>query len=177
LNVLALDHLIDALPDPDMRLRLRESRVKDIGEAEIMAIRLETYKVADAQRQSVNTVQGIASSMPKSENQEIISLLQNIQHMLRGNNQNTPETKKYSGEDRDFHYKPKKWDNKKNHSNKFNRRNDRFKEQSNQGSSNWSQPKRNDSRPQNQNRLNDQASDSRGGSRRPEGTSPRQNGQ
>ena len=47
-NVLVVDHFVDALPDPDRRLRLRESRVRDIGEAEIMAIRLETYKIADA---------------------------------------------------------------------------------------------------------------------------------
>ena len=45
LNVLALDHFVDALPDPDTRLRLGESRVRDVGEAEMMAIRLETYKM------------------------------------------------------------------------------------------------------------------------------------
>ena len=50
-NVLALDHIVDALPDPDRRLRLLEYRVRDIGEAEIMTIRLETYKIADAKRQ------------------------------------------------------------------------------------------------------------------------------
>ena len=38
-NVLSLDHFVDALPDPDKRLRLLESRVMVIGEAEIMAIR------------------------------------------------------------------------------------------------------------------------------------------
>lgn len=41
LNILALDHFIDALSNPNMRLQLRESRVRDIGEAEIMAVRLE----------------------------------------------------------------------------------------------------------------------------------------
>ena len=49
--VLALDHFVDVLPDPDRRLRLLESRIRDIGEAEIMTIRLETYKIADAKRQ------------------------------------------------------------------------------------------------------------------------------
>ena len=47
-NVLVVDHFVDALPDPDRRLRLRESRIRVIGETEIMAIRLETYKIADA---------------------------------------------------------------------------------------------------------------------------------
>ena len=33
-NVLAVDHFVDALSDPNRRLRLRESRIRDIGEAE-----------------------------------------------------------------------------------------------------------------------------------------------
>ena len=49
-KILALDHFIDALPDADMRLRLRESHPKNIGEAETQAIRLETHRLADKQR-------------------------------------------------------------------------------------------------------------------------------
>ena len=49
-DVLALDHFIDALPDPDMRYRIRESRPKNITDAEILAVRLETHKLADKQR-------------------------------------------------------------------------------------------------------------------------------
>lgn len=44
ISILALDQFIDALPDPEMRLRLREAKPKDINEAEILAIRLETYR-------------------------------------------------------------------------------------------------------------------------------------
>lgn len=33
--MLALDHLIDALPDPDMMYRVREPRPKNITDAEI----------------------------------------------------------------------------------------------------------------------------------------------
>lgn len=47
---LASDHFIDALPDSDMRLRIREAQVKDIAEAEILALRLEAYRVADKQK-------------------------------------------------------------------------------------------------------------------------------
>lgn len=50
LNILSIDQFIDALPDPDMRLRLREARPRDINEAEIFAIRQETHRMADAQR-------------------------------------------------------------------------------------------------------------------------------
>ena len=49
-NILALDHFIDAIPDADMRLRLRESHPKNISEAETQATRLETHKLADKQR-------------------------------------------------------------------------------------------------------------------------------
>lgn len=49
-GVLALDHFIDALPDPDMRYRVRESRPRNITDAEILAVRLETDKLADRQR-------------------------------------------------------------------------------------------------------------------------------
>ena len=49
-DVLALDHFIDALPDPDMRNRIRESRPKGITDAEVLAVRLKTHKLADKQR-------------------------------------------------------------------------------------------------------------------------------
>lgn len=44
LNILALEQFIDALPDPDIRLRLKEARPPDINDAEIIAIRLETIE-------------------------------------------------------------------------------------------------------------------------------------
>lgn len=49
-DVLALDHFLDALPDPDMIYRVRESRPKNITDAEILAVILETHKLADRQR-------------------------------------------------------------------------------------------------------------------------------
>ena len=56
-NVLSLDHFIDALPDADLRLRLRENRPKSINEAETLAIRLETYQLADTQKvKQVNVI-------------------------------------------------------------------------------------------------------------------------
>ncbi|CAC5360781.1 unnamed protein product [Mytilus coruscus] len=46
-DILALDQFIDALHDPEMRLRIRESRPKKINEAEILAIRFDTFNQAD----------------------------------------------------------------------------------------------------------------------------------
>ena len=165
LDILALDHFVDALPDPDTRLRLRESRVRDIGEAEIMAIRLETYKIADAQRQRL--VSQIVAESPQNENQEIISLLKSIHNMLGKNNQNS-KPKTYPRENRQTNHK---WDNQRNNQNKYNGRHD-LGDKPNQGNLKWQNSRWNDYGTQNQNWLNDQASDSRGGSRRPEGISP-----
>ncbi|VDI75512.1 Hypothetical predicted protein [Mytilus galloprovincialis] len=49
-SVLALEHFIDALQDADLRLRLRESNPKSIHEAETLAVRLETLKLAERQK-------------------------------------------------------------------------------------------------------------------------------
>ena len=47
LDTLAVDYFIDALDDPDIRLRLRQSQPESITQAETLAIRLETFKAAD----------------------------------------------------------------------------------------------------------------------------------
>ncbi|VDI33176.1 Hypothetical predicted protein [Mytilus galloprovincialis] len=49
-DILALDQFIDALHDPEMRLRIREARPKNINEAEVLAVRFETFKQADNHR-------------------------------------------------------------------------------------------------------------------------------
>ena len=41
-NTLALDHFIDAISDKEMKLRIREARPRNIEEAEMFAVRLET---------------------------------------------------------------------------------------------------------------------------------------
>ncbi|WAR20696.1 hypothetical protein MAR_014670 [Mya arenaria] len=50
IKLLALEYFIDALPDADIRLRLREVGQKSIGEAEQITVRLEAHKVADRSR-------------------------------------------------------------------------------------------------------------------------------
>jgi len=49
-ELLALDYFIDALPEADTRLRLREVGPKSVSEAERIAVRLEAHKVADRTR-------------------------------------------------------------------------------------------------------------------------------
>ncbi|CAC5362440.1 unnamed protein product [Mytilus coruscus] len=49
-DILALDQFIDALHDPEMRLRIRKARPKNRNEAKILAVRFETFKQADNHR-------------------------------------------------------------------------------------------------------------------------------
>lgn len=44
IDTLALDHFIDAIPDVDMKLRLREAWPRDLNAAESLAERLEWYR-------------------------------------------------------------------------------------------------------------------------------------
>lgn len=50
ISVLALEHFVDAIPDGDVRLRLREHNPKSINEAETLAVRLEALKLAERQK-------------------------------------------------------------------------------------------------------------------------------
>jgi hypothetical protein len=63
-DVLALYQFIDALKDPDMRLRIREARPYNINEADIFAVRLETFKQADQHRGKMLDVGEIKSVLP-----------------------------------------------------------------------------------------------------------------
>jgi hypothetical protein len=47
ISVLSLEHFIDAIPDGDIRLHLREVNTKNINEAETLAVRLENLKIAE----------------------------------------------------------------------------------------------------------------------------------
>ena len=49
-DTLALDYFIDAIPDQEIRLRLREVGPRTTNEAEKIAVRLEAHRVADRQR-------------------------------------------------------------------------------------------------------------------------------
>ncbi|XP_069109431.1 probable basic-leucine zipper transcription factor E [Argopecten irradians] len=80
IEVLSLDHFIDAINDSDIRLRLREACPRSINEAETLAVRLETYRLADNHRgrqtRSVDvraTETSNVSSKTSAENNEVSS--------------------------------------------------------------------------------------------------------
>ena len=67
INVLAIENFIEALPDTDIRLRLKEVGPKTIMETESIAVRLEAHRIADKNRgrQSVKSAD-VESSTVKS---------------------------------------------------------------------------------------------------------------
>lgn len=81
LDLLALDYFIDALPDTDMRLRLREICPKTVSEAEKIAVRLEAHKVADKTRgrHQVRAVEPMNQCM--SSNTKIDSLADQVKSL------------------------------------------------------------------------------------------------
>ena len=67
-ETLSLDNFIDALPDTDMRTRVRELNPKSLEEAEQACVRLEAYKIADKQR-SRSVCRIISEAEPSQEDQ------------------------------------------------------------------------------------------------------------
>ncbi|XP_060072938.1 uncharacterized protein LOC132552764 [Ylistrum balloti] len=60
LETLSVDYFIDAIVDPDIRLRLREAQLETLTQAETLAVRLESYKLADKFRnRPVRAVEGM----------------------------------------------------------------------------------------------------------------------
>ncbi|VDI66497.1 Hypothetical predicted protein [Mytilus galloprovincialis] len=58
MDTLSLDYFIDAIPETDIRLRLREVGPTSINEAENIAVRLEALRIADRQKgRNVRTVE------------------------------------------------------------------------------------------------------------------------
>ena len=80
-EILALDYFIDSLDDSDIRLRLRECCQKSISEAETIAVRLETHKLADKQRmQNVNAYTGKNHHKINSKN-EMETVLEKLEKL------------------------------------------------------------------------------------------------
>ena len=106
IEALSVDHFIDALPEAEIRLRLREVGPKTLAEAEKIAVRMEAHRIADKQRArlvckidqdnsaqltpSLNTVEQQMSSISK----RIDTLQRSVQNLT---NQKNPAQPSYNG--------------------------------------------------------------------------------
>jgi 5-carboxymethyl-2-hydroxymuconate isomerase len=50
IDILSLDHFIDALTDSEIKLRLRVAIPTNLNAAKTRAVRLQSYRLADSQR-------------------------------------------------------------------------------------------------------------------------------
>ena len=136
IDLLALDHFIDTLPDKEMRIRIRKSRPRNIGEAEITAIRLETYKFADSQKES--HVNSVTSKDGNGTETLLEKFLNKFDQTLNGSLEKIREeiskvSQPNQGQGRQFqrngnnNYRPQNWDNQ----NQGNRRPGNYQSQGN----------------------------------------------
>ena len=104
LEVLALDHFIDAINETEIRMRLREVGPKNILEAEQIAVKLEAYKEADKDRRK--TVRTCAESRETSLgdlNSEITKLQREIQNLKRNSSNQGGSRPRYNNNRGGYH--------------------------------------------------------------------------
>ena len=92
LDLLAMDYFIDAIPDSDIRLRLREVGPKSISEAERIAVRLDAHKVADRARgRRVRAMDQDVTGTESKLNGLFSQLTNLVQEMKAARNTRAPE--------------------------------------------------------------------------------------
>jgi hypothetical protein len=99
-TVLSLEHFIDAIPDGDIRLRLREVNPKNINEAETLAVRLETLKLAD--RQKGRMIRKVGEQAPDLNPVKINNSEDNIKHLKDNFQELKKEMSSFTKEIRDM---------------------------------------------------------------------------
>ena len=94
LELLAMDYFIDALPDMDVRLRLREVGPKTISEAERIAVRLDAHKVADKHR-GRHSVRAMVTDNAQTD--RITELNDKVETILKELRRTKPDTRQNNG--------------------------------------------------------------------------------
>ncbi|CAC5404179.1 unnamed protein product [Mytilus coruscus] len=80
-DTLALDYFIDAIPETEVRLRLREVGPKSINEAENIAVRLESLRVADIHKGRNVRIVDTETIQEHELNREINEIKQSIESL------------------------------------------------------------------------------------------------
>lgn len=94
-DTLAIDYFIDAIPESEIRLRLKELGPKTMTEAENIAVKLETLRVADKQRgkpvrsfeQSSQNNDNVVETRIKQLEQTVSNLSKNARYNKNDGNQ------------------------------------------------------------------------------------------
>ena len=96
---LAIDYFIDAIPESDIRLRLKEVGPKTMSEAENLAVKLETLRVADKQRGKPvrNIDQSFSQNDENIVDSRISKLEQTVYKLSRNTRQNENDRNKNPG--------------------------------------------------------------------------------
>lgn len=102
-DILALDQFIDVMPDPEIRLRLRETRPRDITDAEILSIRLETYRLADTQKNqnAVNAINSNGNIETKGKLAGLLEKLNNNKEKLEKATNRQSQSPPFNGTNRE----------------------------------------------------------------------------
>lgn len=121
-DTLSLDYFIDAIPETEIRLRLREVCPKTINEAENIAVRLEALRIADRQKgKSVRLVDTAnASNNLSGELHEIKDSLKTLRIDVNAIKNNGNNNKGYPNKP----FNPRPWNN---NGFNYNGRNDNFR--------------------------------------------------
>lgn len=79
IEALALDYFIDAIPETEIRMRLREVGPMTLAEAEKIAVRMEAHRIADKQRtRLVGKVEQDSQDTPSSSPNTVEQQISNI---------------------------------------------------------------------------------------------------
>ena len=79
IEALALDYFIDAIPETEIRMRLREVGPMTLAEAEKIAVRMEAHRIADKQRtRLVGKVEQDSQTTPSSNQNTVEQQISNI---------------------------------------------------------------------------------------------------
>lgn len=79
IEALALDYFIDAIPETEIRMRLREVGPMTLAEAEKIAVRMEAHRIADKQRtRLVGKVEQDSQDTPSSNQNTVEQQISNI---------------------------------------------------------------------------------------------------
>jgi hypothetical protein len=78
IEIIALEHFIDALSDPDTKWRIQQTRPQSLDQAVRVAVELEAFQMANRQKANKRPVRAITSTDPQPDQEAPNSQLEQI---------------------------------------------------------------------------------------------------